>query len=126
MQRLLIILAGIAGASGVALGAFGAHGLSGFFAANPGAEDTFRTGVQYQLVHAAALLGAAWAVSVYPSRWTRLAGIAFALGIVLFSGALYALSLFGLRWMGAVAPVGGAALIGGWLALALAAVHGKR
>lgn len=126
MQRVLIILAGIAGASGVALGAFGAHGLSGFFAANPGAEDTFRTGVQYHLVHAVALLGAAWAVGAYPSRWTRLAGIGFAVGIVLFSGALYALSLLGLRWMGAVAPLGGAALIGGWLALTVAAVRGER
>jgi len=115
-----MIAAGLLGAVGVALGAFGAHGLSAYFAANPGTEDTFCTGLQYHLVHAVALIGAAWAAAHVPSRWTRLAGWLFIAGIVLFSGSLYLLSLFGLRFMGAVAPLGGAALIAGWLSLALA------
>lgn len=121
MMRIFLIAAGLLGAAGVALGAFGAHGLSAYFEANPGTEDTFRTGVQYHLIHAVALIGAAWAVSYFPSRWTRLAGWLFIIGVMLFSGSLYLLSLAGLRFMGAVAPLGGAALIAGWLCLALAA-----
>ncbi|MCS7070845.1 MAG: DUF423 domain-containing protein [Anaerolinea sp.] len=121
MMRIFSIAGGLLGAAGVALGAFGAHGLSGFFETNPGAEATFRTAVQYHLIHAIALIGAAWATERFPSRPARLAGWLFLVGILLFSGSLYLLSIFGLRFMGAVAPLGGAALIAGWLSLALAA-----
>ncbi len=114
-------LAAFFGATGVALGAFGAHGLAGFFAANPDAEGTFRTAVQYHQIHALALIGAAWAANRFSERWSRLAGWLLAAGIVLFSGSLYLLSLLDLRFMGAVAPLGGAALVAGWACLGVAA-----
>ncbi len=120
-MRTFVLFAAIFGALGVALGAFGAHGLAGYFADNPAAEATFETAVRYHLIHAVALLGAAWARERFPSRWTRYAGWLFVAGILLFSGSLYLLSLLNLRFMGAVAPLGGASLIAGWLCLGLAA-----
>lgn len=121
MSRTWTILAAIFGAMGVAVGAFGAHGLAAHFAANPNLAATFETAVQYHLIHALALLGAAWAAERYPGRWTRYAGWLFALGIIFFSGALYILSIFNVRFMGAIAPIGGVALIAGWVCLGIAA-----
>ncbi|MEP7291019.1 MAG: DUF423 domain-containing protein [Chloroflexota bacterium] len=118
---LLAALFGFVGFVGVALGAFGAHGLSAHFAAYPDLEDTFRTAVQYQMYHALALLGAGWLAERSTGRAARLAGWLFTVGILLFSGSLYILSLFDLRIMGAVAPLGGLALLGSWLCLGLAA-----
>jgi uncharacterized membrane protein YgdD (TMEM256/DUF423 family) len=117
-------LAAVFGFWGVGLGAFGTHGLSAYFSAHPDLEATFRTATQYHLVHAVALIGAAWAAERYPGRWSRWAGYLFAAGIVLFSGSLYVLSLTDLRIMGAVAPVGGALLLGGWACLGRAAWQG--
>lgn len=122
MQRTWIITAAELGALSVALGAFGAHGLADTLAAS-GREETFRTAVQYQMYHSLALLAAAWLVGLYPQqrRLTTAAGALFTGGILLFSGSLYMLAIFDLGIMGAVAPFGGAALIGGWCALGLAA-----
>lgn len=121
MTRTFITLAAFFGATGVALGAFGAHGLAGFFAANPEAEGTFQTAVQYHQIHALALIGAAWAADRCAGRWSRLAGWLLTAGVVLFSGSLYLLSLLDLRFMGAVAPLGGASLVAGWTCLGIAA-----
>ena len=121
MYRTFVILAAIFGATGVAFGAFGAHGLAAHFAANPNLESNFETAVQYHLIHALALLSAAWAAEHYPGRWTRNAGWLFAVGILLFSGALYILSVFNVRFMGAIAPIGGLSFIGGWVCLGVAA-----
>ncbi|MCC6802468.1 MAG: DUF423 domain-containing protein [Anaerolineae bacterium] len=120
-SRNFNLLAAVFGFLGVALGAFGAHGLSAHFAAHPDLESTYHTAVQYQMYHALALVGAAWIVERYPGRAARWAGYLFATGIVLFSGSLYILSLFDVRIMGAVAPLGGVAFLGGWLCLGLAA-----
>lgn len=120
-SRSLIVIAAVFGALGVALGAFGAHGLQPVLEANARA-DTFRTASHYHLVHALALLGAAWVRARWPaSRPARWAGGLFIAGILLFSGSLYGLAIFNLGILGAVAPVGGAALIGGWLCLGAAA-----
>ncbi len=124
--RQFLMLAGLFGAGGVALGAFCAHALAGVFSAEPARQATYETAVLYHLVHAAALAGAAFAVEAAPNRWTRSSGVLLALGIVLFSGSLYLLSVFGLRLMGAVAPLGGAALIAGWGALMVGAWRGNR
>jgi uncharacterized membrane protein YgdD (TMEM256/DUF423 family) len=120
MDRVFLIVGSLSGGLAVALGAFGAHGLRSRLAAD--ALATFETGVRYQMYHALALL----LVALIAARWSEsslpaLAGWLFVAGTVLFSGSLYLLSLAGLRWMGAVAPLGGAAFILGWLALALAA-----
>jgi len=106
---------------GVTAGAFGAHGLKRYFEAHPDMQAVFKTGVEYQMWHALALLAAAWAAARWPGSWVNASGWCFAAGIVLFSGSLYALSLTRIRIFGAITPVGGLAFLAGWLCLALAA-----
>lgn len=124
MTRIFGMLGALAGFLGVALGAFGVHALRASLEAS-GRLGTYETAVQYQLIHALALLAAAWAAERWPGRLTRAAGALFAAGIVLFSGSLYLLAIFELRFMGAVAPLGGAAFLAGWACLGLAARHGE-
>lgn len=109
----------VLGGLAVALGAFGAHGLRDRL--SPADLDTFDTGARYQMYHALALLAVAWLADRAPSRAAATAGWAFLIGILVFSGSLYLLTLGGLRWMGAVAPLGGVSFLIGWAALALAA-----
>jgi uncharacterized membrane protein YgdD (TMEM256/DUF423 family) len=120
---VLLVLACLFGAAAVALGAWAAHGLEA--AAGPRAVALVETGVRYQLWHALAMIGAMALYRVLHAAamprgalWLARAAQLFALGIILFCGALYVLAFGGPRWMGAIAPVGGAALIAGWLALA--------
>ncbi|MBM3984577.1 MAG: DUF423 domain-containing protein [Planctomycetes bacterium] len=113
------LLAGaLLGAAGVAAGAFGAHGLRERLSAE--ALDWWETGARYQLVHALALL-AVGLLARQRGAPLPLATHLLAWGTVVFSGTLYVLALGGPRWLGAVTPLGGAALIAGWLALALTA-----
>ncbi len=116
MPRLFFILGAVAAGLAVALGAFGAHGLEG--RVTPERLETFKTGVLYHLIHALALLAAAWAASQWPGWAVQAAGYLFAAGIVLFSGSLYLLVLTDTRWLGAVTPFGGVAFIAGWGLLA--------
>lgn len=110
-----VLLAGLAGASAVALGAFGAHALRGVIDAS--ALATWHTGVEYHFWHALALLVAA---TCLPEGRARIAAVAlFAIGIVLFSGSLYALALGAPRVIGAITPVGGVAFIAGWVAMSV-------
>jgi uncharacterized membrane protein YgdD (TMEM256/DUF423 family) len=113
----LLRLAALLGFLGVALGAFGAHGLR----ARVPAEmlEVWKTGVLYHLVHVLALL--AVVVAGPRVKWPRLVGALFIAGILIFSGTLYALTLTGQRWWGAVTPFGGVAFLAGWLALAFSA-----
>ncbi|CAM5536812.1 DUF423 domain-containing protein [Rhodanobacter lindaniclasticus] len=108
----LALLVGVAGASAVLLGAFGAHALRGVLDAR--GLDLWRTAVDYHVWHALAL---ALAVALGRGRGARVATAAFAAGIVLFSGSLYALALGAPRWVGIVTPFGGLAFVAGWLAL---------
>ena len=85
---------------------------------------TFETGVRYHMYHALALLAVAWATARWPSAAVNASGWLFVAGIVLFSGSLYALSLSGVRWLGAITPLGGLAFLAGWLGLAWAAWKG--
>ena len=85
---------------------------------------TFETGVRYHMYHALALLAVAWAAARWPSAAVNASGWLFVVGIVLFSGSLYALSLSGVRWLGAITPLGGLAFLAGWLCLAWAAWRG--
>jgi uncharacterized membrane protein YgdD (TMEM256/DUF423 family) len=79
----------------------------------------FETGVRYHLVHALAIVAAAWAAQVAPqAAGPRWAGASFLAGVLLFSGSLYALVLTGVTAWGAVTPFGGVAFIAGWVALA--------
>ena len=116
--RALPWLVGAAGASAVLLGAFGAHALRGVLDA--GGREVWHTASQYHFWHALAL---AITCQAPPGRPRRCALAAFAMGIVLFCGSLYALALGAPRWCGAITPLGGLAFIVGWVALGLA-FHG--
>lgn len=111
-------VAGIMGALGVALGAFGAHALEGRVD-DPHLLEVWQTASRYHMFHTLALLGLAAHPS--PPRWV---GIAFVAGIVLFSGSLYAMTLTGAKWLGAVTPLGGVCFIAGWIGLALSVPRG--
>lgn len=124
MASTFIVLAAINGFLGVALGAFAAHSLAAYFSDKPRLEANFKTGVQYHFYHALALLGVAWASSQWTSSLIALAGWLFLLGIILFSGSLYVLSLTGKRWLGAITPLGGLAFLVGWILLGLGALQG--
>ena len=103
----------------IATGAFGAHALKTRL--EPASLAIFEIGARYQMYHALGLIAVAFAVSQWPaSRTAGWAGWLFVAGTVLFSGSLYALALTGVRWLGAVAPLGGLALMLGWLCLVLA------
>jgi uncharacterized membrane protein YgdD (TMEM256/DUF423 family) len=108
------LLAGVAGASAVLLGAFGAHALQKVL--DTRALELWHTAVNYHVWHALALV---LAVGLGAGRSRRVAIAAFALGIVLFSGSLYALALGAPRWAGIITPFGGLAFIVGWVALGL-------
>lgn len=119
--KTFVILAALLGFTGVGIGAFGAHGLNAYFAANPGREATFNTAVQYHLIHAVALLGAAWAAERFPGRLSRAAGWCLFGGALVFAGALYLLSIFQIGLFGAIAPLGGLGMLAGWALLGAAA-----
>ena len=104
-MNLVAILAALSGALAVAAGAFGAH------AAHGDAAEWLKTGGHYQLVHAVAAL-VAWRLDARGPAWCFVAGGA------LFAGTLYLMALGLPRWLGAITPIGGALLIGGWLWLA--------
>ena len=105
-------LATLAGFLAVALGAFGAHGLKAVLEAN-GTLAIWQTAALYHLVHAVVLLVLAQRAVV-----ARLPFSLFGAGIVVFSGSLYVLALTNAKWLGAITPLGGVCLLGGWLALA--------
>ena len=118
MDRLFFAVGSLSGFIGVALGAFGAHALKSGL--DPELLATFEVGVRYQMYHAFALLAVGWAQTRWPGAALTASGWLFVAGTVIFSGSLYALSLSGLRWLGAITPVGGIALLAGWLCLAWA------
>jgi uncharacterized membrane protein YgdD (TMEM256/DUF423 family) len=122
MDRLFFVLGSISGFLGVALGAFGAHALKARLDAELLA--TFEVGVRYQMYHAFALLAVGWAQTRWPGAVLNTSGWLFVAGTVIFSGSLYVLALSAQRWLGAITPVGGAALLAGWLCLAWAAWKG--
>lgn len=107
-----MIVASLAGASGVLLGAFGAHGLRERL--TPDQLGSWETAVLYHLVHSVVLLGLAL---VAAGRNVLLPALLFSLGILFFSGSIYALVLGGPRLLGPVTPLGGLCLVAGWLSL---------
>ncbi|MCG3777549.1 MAG: hypothetical protein JW388_0242 [Nitrospira sp.] len=111
-QQFLVLGTVFAGVA-VAAGAFGAHALSKIL--DEHRLQVFDTATRYQMYHAVGLCIVAWAIDRYPSQRLEQTGWLFTLGILLFSGSLYVVSLAGIRWMGAVTPIGGAAFLAGWL-----------
>ena len=119
-MRSLLIAGAIVAATGVALGAFGAHGLRERL--EPQMLAVWQTAVLYHLLHAVAVIAIALAAAHWRDRLVVISGGLLLAGIVLFSGSLYLLAFTGIRWLGAVTPLGGLAFIAGWLALAWAAM----
>lgn len=119
MERIFFMLGAIFALIGVGAGAFGAHALRSRL--SPELLATFEIGVRYQMYHAFALMAAAVAITRWPSSLTTASGWLFLVGILVFSGSLYLLSLTGVRWLGAITPIGGVAFLAGWLCLIWAA-----
>lgn len=110
-MNALVVLAALSGAIAVGAGAFGAHGAEGK------AAEWLRTGATYQLIHVVAAL-------VAVQMGARSAGWLFVVGAAIFAFTLYAMALGAPRWLGAITPIGGTALIIGWLWLAWHALRG--
>ncbi len=104
---------------GVLFGAFGAHTLKNKLSTEM--LDIFDVAVRYQMYHAIGLIVVAWALSQWQNTLTTTAGWCFIVGILIFSGSLYILSLTETRWLGAITPIGGLAFIAGWGCLIIAA-----
>ncbi|HET7427162.1 MAG TPA: DUF423 domain-containing protein [Gemmatimonadales bacterium] len=121
MDRLFFGLGAGSAFVAVGAGAFGAHGLRARL--SPELLAVFETAARYQMYHALALLAVAWAVTRWPGTLPQWAGWLFLAGTVLFSGSLYLLALTGIRWLGAITPLGGLAFLAGWLCLLLAAAR---
>ena len=115
-----IRIGAVIGGLGVIAGAFGAHGLEGKLDSR--ALEVFETAAKYQMYHAPALLAVGLlTLQGRRGRMLDLAGWSFLVGVLIFSGTLYALAFTGIRWLGAITPIGGLGLIAGWLGLAIAA-----
>ena len=123
--QLFIAMASISGLLAVALGAFGAHGLKNRL--TPDLMDVWHTAVQYHFWHTLALLGIGVLLAqgvlsqTTPSKWLVISGFLFTAGIVIFSGSLYILCLSGMRWLGAITPIGGTLWLMAWACLCYSA-----
>lgn len=122
IAKLSLVAGAVFGFLSVALGAFAAHGLK--HRLDDYAKDIWSTAVFYQMFHALALIAVALLLSKQPQllrlQWTAYFWIS---GIILFSGSLYILALIGVRWLGIFTPIGGVALLVGWLLLFLFALN---
>ena len=120
MERIFFIIASLFGSLSVALGAFGAHALRDRIEESLLAN--YQTGVSYMFYHTLALFVVTLALSKWPASSLPVwAGWLFVVGIVVFSGSLFVMAFTGLRWLGAITPIGGVAFIAGWLLLAITA-----
>lgn len=117
MSRSFVVAGAVGGFLSVALGAFGAHALKGILSSDM--LEIFETGIRYQMYHSLALFVVGWAADQYSSSLFAKAGWLFIIGIVIFSGSLYVLTLTGLRWFGAITPIGGVSFLTGWGCLAV-------
>lgn len=115
----MVVLGAALSGVAVAAGAFGAHALRARLA--PGDLQVFETAARYQMYHGLALIAAGWVAERWPGPLTSAAGWCFLAGVVLFSGSLYALTLSGVRALGAITPLGGICFLAGWACLAFAA-----
>jgi len=122
MDKTLFIVGAVSGFFTVAIGAFAAHILKSKLTTDM--FSVFEVGVRFQMYHAFAILIAAFAVQ-WIGGYANTAGWLFLCGTVLFSGSLYALSISGITWLGAITPVGGVLFLAGWASLVIGAIRGK-
>lgn len=121
MEKTFLIIASLLGGLAVALGAFGAHGLKGIL--TEARMGTFETAVRYQMYHALAIFAVVSLMRWQPSPMLNWAGWLLIIGVVIFSGSLYLLVATDQTWLGAVAPIGGAGMIAGWLTMMVAVIR---
>jgi uncharacterized membrane protein YgdD (TMEM256/DUF423 family) len=114
-----VLIGSVSAFLGVAMGAFGAHALSESL--DPKSLAIYQTAAQYQMYHSLALVGLGIWSAQHPASSSAPAGWAFTLGIVLFSGSLYALALSGIKIFGAITPLGGLGFLIGWIVFAFLA-----
>lgn len=120
LAQIAVLVGAAYGFLGVAFGAFGAHALKARLA--PEMLAVWKTAVEYQLYHALALLLVGLIATQKPSIAITNSAICFALGVLVFSGSLYVLALSGVRWLGAITPIGGLLFLAGWALLFWAAL----
>jgi uncharacterized membrane protein YgdD (TMEM256/DUF423 family) len=116
MDRIFFIIGAMSALLGVAAGSLGAHGLKSRLSAEM--LSVFETGARYQMYHAFALIATAWAQARWASAPVTASGWFFVVGTIFFSGSLYLLSVTGMKWLGAITPLGGVAFLFGWGCLA--------
>lgn len=121
MHKLFVVTGILFTMSAVVLGAFAAHGLKSKLTVDM--LNVFQTGVQYQMYHGLGLMLIAVIASHVSSGWLTYSGYLMLVGVICFSGSLYALALTGNKWFGPITPLGGSMLILGWLALLLAVLN---
>ena len=121
MEKTFLIVATVFGGLAVALGAFGAHGLQGMV--TEARLATFETAVRYQMYHALALFAVVGLMRWTASPLLGWAGWLLIAGVLIFSGSLYLLVFTNASWLGAVAPIGGTAMIVGWLLMLVAVLR---
>ena len=120
IANLFRSLGAISGAFGVIIGAFGAHGLKNKLSVEM--LTVYQTGVQYHFYHTFALLAVGLLALRFQSELLTFSGWSFLFGILIFSGSLYALSISGVKILGAITPIGGLFFIIGWVLLAVAVI----
>jgi len=120
IAKLFLSLGAISGAFGVIIGAFGAHGLKNKLSVEM--LTVYQTGVQYHFYHTFALLAVGLLALRFQSGLLTFSGWSFLFGILIFSGSLYALSISGVKILGAITPIGGLFFIIGWVLLAVAVI----
>lgn len=117
-MKTILVTAAVSLALAVIIGAFGAHGLKSRL--SPEMMDIYKTGVEYHFYHALGLLLVGILSVQVPSSLMNLSALLLFLGIVIFSGSLYVLAVSGIKWLGAITPIGGLCFIAGWILLVLA------
>lgn len=122
MTKTILLAATVLLALAVAIGAFGAHGLKAHL--SEAMLQTWKTGVEYHFYHALGLLLIGILSVIMPSNLLNWSAAFLYAGIILFSGSLYVLALTGVKWLGAITPLGGISFIAGWVLLAVAVFKG--
>jgi len=122
--RWLIISGALLALLSVILGAFSAHALKSLL--DDYSLGLFKTASSYQMYHALALItcGLLSLNRNFSGFWLKLSGLSFILGTFLFSGSLYLLAISGIKWLGAITPLGGLGFIIGWTAMSIAVYKG--
>lgn len=117
-NKTILISGAVFMALAVLLGAFGAHALKQNL--SPEMLAIYKTGVEYQFYHALGLLLIGLIGFHIKSKYLSRAGLLIIIGMILFSGSLYVLTLSGIKAIGAITPIGGLSFIAGWILLAVA------